>query len=81
MAKLHDLQGSGESIPCVGDPRWVSDDPVAQAEAAVECGDCPALAACRRYFDAWPEPAGVWAGLTERDRDGRRANGHKRAAS
>ncbi|MDO9378639.1 MAG: WhiB family transcriptional regulator [Nocardioidaceae bacterium] len=80
MAKLTDLREAGERIPCVGDDRWISDDRQAQAEAAQKCAGCPALAACGSYFERWPEPGGVWAGLTERARDGRAVGRRKKVA-
>ena len=57
---------AGLRIPCIEDPDggWTSSDPEATLRAAERCEACTALAACRSYIEAHPEPAGVWAALT-----------------
>ena len=66
----------GERVPCIEDPEggWTSGNAEAAQRAAALCEICPALAACRAYIDAHPEPAGVWAGLTASARHPREGN-------
>ncbi|MGP5197211.1 WhiB family transcriptional regulator [Arthrobacter rhombi] len=47
---------------------WTADSADEQRLAAFACRGCPVLEACAAYVEAFPEPAGVWAGTTERDR-------------
>lgn len=41
------------------------------AEARRICARCPVIDDCRAYIEANPQP-GIWAGMTERDRQQRR---------
>ncbi len=71
MASLFEHEQAGELVPCV-DPRrghlWVSQHHTEQEAAAHGCASCPALASCRAYVTAHPEPAGVWAGVIPSER-------------
>lgn len=70
---LDHWQDRGLRIPCrtgdiAGTSRWTSDHDGAQAQAAAACDPCPALEPCRAYGAAHPREAGVYGGITERDR-------------
>ena len=39
-----------------------------EAEAKRLCASCPALAPCRDYAPAAPEPYGTWGGMSETER-------------
>ncbi len=71
---LADLAESGRPAPCVKTPvaEWTSEDAGDQEYIARLCLGCFARTACHEYITAYPEPAGVWAGLTESDRAPRR---------
>lgn len=66
---------AGRATPCRVQPDagWTSDDVDEQADAATLCGPCPAIDGCRLYGTAYPKEAGVYGGLTERDRRPERA--------
>ena len=69
MSEIHRLDEGGQSAPCIEPSRghwWLSEDREAAEAASHACGVCPALAACRRYVEEHPEPAGVWAGALPR---------------
>ena len=51
-----------------------------EAEAKRLCASCPALAPCRDYAPAAPEPYGTWGGMSETERR-RYARQQRRAAS
>ena len=56
---------AGERVPCIGKPDvWDGELPELQEAAIHGCGVCDQLDACRRYVSAFPEPVGVWAGMT-----------------
>lgn len=76
MGHVTDLAEGGQHVPCLGpEGAWFTeDDPEIQRAAARLCRDCPALAACAQYIAEHPEPAGVWAGSTEKTRPARRSN-------
>lgn len=63
-ATIAELVDDGRSIPCLGRHGvwWTSTDSEEQQAAALRCGDCPALAACRSYIAEYRELSGVWAG-------------------
>lgn len=74
LADLGDLildeLAAGAVVPCVllpGDWTTDEDDDEARYLARV-CAGCPVLPACRAYVDEHPEPAGVWAGTTTKQR-------------
>lgn len=71
IAALEGHTRAGRTVPCIRYPvrAWTSDDPAEQAPVAALCAACPALAACRTYITAHGERAGVWAGLTMKDRN------------
>lgn len=83
MSEIHREVEAGERVPCVDPQRghwWLSEDRE-QAEAASHaCGTCPALAACRRYIEQHPEPAGVWAGVLPRQFNRRRQSGRSQGS-
>lgn len=65
MSTIHGHQTGGDYIPCVDQRRghlWLSDQKDMQEAAVRGCLVCPALVACGRYVDEWPEVAGTWAG-------------------
>lgn len=73
MGNLAELLRAGETVPCVSYPAgFQSDDEDKQRAAAGACLRCPALELCAAYVDQHKEPAGVWAGTTEKDREGKR---------
>lgn len=77
MGHLGWLTLHGAAIPClVRRDVWTASDDTSQQAAARACLDCPALAACRAYVDTYPEPEGVWAGQTpkQRTKSQRKAN-------
>ncbi len=71
MGAIFEHDQAGELVPCV-EPRrghlWLSEHQADQEAAVHGCASCPALDACQAYVTAHPEPAGVWAGLTDTDR-------------
>ncbi|MDI3314491.1 MAG: hypothetical protein QJR12_09480 [Mycobacterium sp.] len=75
--RLDDLLAPLRSVPLLPGARCVgrhelfdeTDDPAAVEYALNTCRSCPALAACRSWFDALPageRPAGVTAGRLHR---------------
>ena len=65
MAALAEACESGERVPCIGNPdTWDGEHPELQEAAIHGCHVCDQLDACRRYVLAFPEPVGVWAGMT-----------------
>jgi hypothetical protein len=75
MGHLGRLVRNGTTIPCLHHrAAWKAGDDHTQQAAAKTCLDCPALAACAAYITAYPEPAGVWAGLTEKERGDARSD-------
>lgn len=71
LRELEDLQILRPgSIPCrgPGGGRWISDKYPELLAAAEACGHCPARAACGGYALHAEEPAGVWGGLTPKQR-------------
>ncbi|MFI9558631.1 WhiB family transcriptional regulator [Nonomuraea endophytica] len=44
-----------------------------EQQAKAICWSCPALSACEAYYLALRPADGVWAGLSQEDRDGLRA--------
>lgn len=64
MAAIGIEAEAGEPVPCVAGLLWTSDDHAEQTAAAYRCRACHLLDACRRYVTAYPEPAGIWAGMT-----------------
>lgn len=76
LAAVRRELAAGLRVPCIENPSggWTSGDPDETLRAAELCGSCPALAACRSYIEAHPEPAGVWAGLTANARHPREGN-------
>ncbi|WP_120520503.1 WhiB family transcriptional regulator [Arthrobacter celericrescens] len=72
MGRLGVLVRAGLTVPCLGHrAEWTAADDATARAAAASCRRCPALAACRAYVSAHPEPAGVWAGTTEKQRIGK----------
>lgn len=71
MGHLGRLTRNGTKVPCL-DHRavWAANDDQTQRACAAACLRCPALTECAAYLTAYPEPAGVWAGLTEKQRGG-----------
>lgn len=69
MGRLGVLVRSGLAVPCL-DRRavWAANDDKTAQDAARACLDRPALGTCRAYITAHREPAGTWAGLTEKQR-------------
>lgn len=64
-------------VPCQGDTEldvfdWLDDRDAVQQAAAVECGRCSVRAECLAYVEKFGEAAGVWGGLTVKDRKGRK---------
>lgn len=56
--------------PCVGDKRFISDDPRVQAAAARVCwAECPIRKRCADFALQRREPAGVWGGMTVNERE------------
>lgn len=73
MFAIKDHRDAGEQIPCLDPARadwWISEDREEAEAAAHGCLNCPALAACGKYVDAFPEKAGVWAGRVPKRRTG-----------
>lgn len=71
LARLEEIQRtSPHAIPCrgTGGERWISDKYPELLAAAEACGTCPAKAACGGYALHADEPAGVWGGLTPKQR-------------
>lgn len=68
---MHAIQAAPTKAPCVAlpVPAWVSDDLAEQSRAAKLCHHCPVLTACRAYLNEYGERAGVWAGLTLKQRN------------
>lgn len=55
---------------------WFSENQVKVAEAKAVCAHCPVLARCRNYgLTAGRNEVGIWGGLTEDERRGRRRRG------
>ena len=66
MGALTAACDDGERAPHVGEPEtWDAELPELQEAAIHGCGVCDQFKACRRYITAYPEPEGVWAGLTQ----------------
>lgn len=64
-AAIYRLREDGEQVPCVDPERgnlWLSEQREEQEAAIHGCKSCPALTACRRYIEEFPESAGTWAG-------------------
>lgn len=61
---------AGQRIPCVSADweLWTSEHSDDLREAADACQWCPALDACRRYVDQYPEKSGAWAGTVPSER-------------
>lgn len=62
-----------EPVPCRAGglavtSAWVAEDDAEQRLAAAACRPCPVLGECREYGLAWPREAGVYGGMTERQR-------------
>lgn len=81
-------QYSPQQIPCRGadGDRWITGTPKDLWFAAEACQSCPARTACASYAVEAEEPAGVWGGLTPKERAGlarqrRRSELTKREAS
>jgi hypothetical protein len=73
MGALGLVVRAGGVVPCLGRRYvWASEDAATAAAAAAACLGCPALDACGAYVAAYPEPAGVWAGLTFKQRNQRK---------
>ena len=69
MGALSAACDDGERVPCVGEPEtWDGELPELEEAAIHGCGVCDQFKACRRYVTAYPEPEGVWAGLTNQQR-------------
>ena len=69
MGALARATDHGERIPCIGKPDVWDGELAELQEAAVHgCGVCARFTACKRYVTAFPEPEGVWAGLTSQQR-------------
>lgn len=65
MSTIFAHETRGEYVPCVDQQRghlWLSEDREQQEAAIHGCKSCPALMACQRYTDQFPETAGTWAG-------------------
>lgn len=63
---------AGAVIPCCGPDGgdWIAEDADTQQRASAACYSCPLMtAACETYITAYPEPAGVWSGLTPNERN------------
>nr|WP_277424633.1 WhiB family transcriptional regulator [Kocuria palustris] len=61
---------SPRAIPCRGPDgdRWISGTAADMWHAAEACRSCPARIACATYAVDAREPAGVWGGLTPKER-------------
>lgn len=72
LLAVETVRAAGSPTPCVVDPEggWTSREPIETVRAATLCRDCPLIVQCRRYVEQWPEPAGVWGGLTAAERSG-----------
>lgn len=71
LAQLEEIQHAHpHAIPCRGPKAhlWISERPAERLAAVEACGHCPAKAACGGYALAEQEPAGVWGGLTPKQR-------------
>ncbi|PFG19198.1 WhiB family transcriptional regulator [Serinibacter salmoneus] len=71
---LDRLARRAREIPCVISPApeaWTAEEIPTQRVAAAACSPCPLKVACRAYGLAWPDEAGVYGGLTERERKSR----------
>lgn len=75
-ALIEEVARHREHVPCLQPPPgidWLDPHPDKQQAAAELCRNCPALYACRRYTATTRNAPGVWAGLTEADREQRAA--------
>lgn len=75
-ALMEEVARHREAIPCLQPSRgidWLDPHPGTQQAAAELCHGCPALQVCKRYAATTRKAPGVWAGLTEADRERRRA--------
>lgn len=73
MLEIREHRDADEKIPCLDAARadwWISEDREEAEAAAHGCLGCPALIACGRYVEAFPEKAGVWAGRVPTRRTG-----------
>lgn len=71
LKQLEEIQHfDRHAIPCrgPGGEKWISDKYPELLAAAEACGTCPAKAACGGYALHAEEPAGVWGGLTPKQR-------------
>lgn len=72
MSVVRGHLANGRRIPCTDLSAawaWITeDDPEANDQAATVCVACPALRDCAAYVMAHPEPAGVWAAMTPKQR-------------
>ena len=69
VTTLHGWHAKGATPPCWAAPRlWTMDDDPAQHEAARACQPCPAILECRTHGLEHPGEAGVYGGLTEKQR-------------
>ena len=60
-----------DRVPCIATgaaDQWFAEQLDEYDVAIRACRTCPALAACRSYVTRWPEPFGIWAMTTPRDR-------------
>lgn len=67
-AAIVEAADDGRTVPCLAmrdEPGWISENDAERRDAAKLCTNCPVLKTCRNYIAQNPEPAGVWAGLTE----------------
>lgn len=74
LSELIDAMASRQGVPCrngEGVPHewWTSDSLAERNKAARECGKCPVIAQCAAYGVAHPKEVGVYAGMTETQRE------------
>lgn len=75
-ALIEEVARHREHVPCLQAPPgidWLDPHPDKQRAAAALCTGCPALQACKHYAATIRKAPGVWAGLTEADREQRAA--------
>ena len=73
IAAVRTASDEGQRVPCDAGLLWTTeyqddeDHEYAEQSAIRLCRACHLLEECRRYVVAFPEPAGIWAGLNARE--------------
>ncbi|WP_158609514.1 WhiB family transcriptional regulator [Kocuria soli] len=71
LRKLEEIQRQApQAIPCrsSNSTAWITGTPQDTWYAQARCQSCPARIACATYAVDAREPAGVWGGLTPKER-------------